>query len=41
MISKQVLRELINQKLKDADVLIDKRRYATAVYIADTLLSWP
>ena len=34
MISKRILRELIDQKLKDADALIAKRRYATAIYIA-------
>ncbi len=34
MISKKDLRELINQKLKDADILISNRRYSTAFYIA-------
>lgn len=34
MISKLHLRELIKQRLRDADVLIGKRRYATSVYIA-------
>jgi len=34
MISNKTLRELIDQKLKDADVLITKRRYATAIYIS-------
>ncbi len=33
MISKLHLRELINQRLRDADVLISKRRYATAIYM--------
>lgn len=34
MISKKTLRELVDQKLKDADVLIANRRYASAIYIA-------
>lgn len=34
MISKKILRELVDQKLKDADVLIANRRYASAIYIA-------
>jgi hypothetical protein len=34
MISKKTLKELIDQKLKDADVLVANRRYATAIYIA-------
>ena len=34
MISKQNIRELINQKLKDSDALISKRRYGTAFYIS-------
>lgn len=34
MIPKTTLRELINQKLKDADVLIANRRYPAAIYIA-------
>ncbi len=34
MISKRILKELIEQKVQDADVLIANRRYATAVYIA-------
>ncbi|MGV3528663.1 MAG: hypothetical protein ACO1OO_07205 [Flavisolibacter sp.] len=33
MIAKKALRELVDQKLKDADVLIANRRYATAIYI--------
>lgn len=34
MISKKILRELVDQKLKDAEVLIANQRYASAVYIA-------
>ena len=34
MISKKNLRELVGQKLKDADILIANRRYASAIYIA-------
>lgn len=34
MISKKILRELVDQKLKDAEVLIDNRRYASAIYMA-------
>jgi hypothetical protein len=34
MISKKILRELVDQKLKDADILIANRRYASAIYIA-------
>ena len=34
MISNNTLKELIEQKLKDADVLFANRRYAGAVYIA-------
>lgn len=34
MIAKKTLRELVDQKLKDAEVLIANRRYATAVYMA-------
>jgi hypothetical protein len=34
MISKNALRELVAQRLKDADVLADNRRYASAVYMA-------
>lgn len=34
MISKKTLRELIHQKLKDAEVLIANRRYASAIYMA-------
>jgi hypothetical protein len=34
MISKNILRELISEKLKDSDILIDNRRYASAVYMA-------
>lgn len=34
MISKKILRELVYQKLKDADILIANRRYASAIYIA-------
>jgi hypothetical protein len=34
MISKKDLRELVNQKLKDANALMAKKRYATAIYIA-------
>ncbi len=33
MISKNTLKELIDQKLKDADVLVANRRYAGAIYI--------
>jgi hypothetical protein len=33
MISKKVLRELVDQKLKDADILVANRRYASAIYI--------
>ncbi len=34
MIPKKILRELVNQKLKDAEVLTSNRRYSTAFYIA-------
>lgn len=34
MISKKDLRELVDQKLKDANILITNRRYASAIYIA-------
>ncbi len=34
MIPKKVLKELVNQKLRDADVLLSNRRYPTAFYIA-------
>lgn len=34
MISKQNIRELINQRLKDSDALISKRRYNAALYIS-------
>lgn len=34
MISKKEIRELINLRLKDADALITKRRYSTAIYIS-------
>lgn len=34
MISKKTLRELVDQKLKDADVLIANRRYTSAIYMA-------
>jgi hypothetical protein len=34
MIYKKILRELVKQKLKDADILITNRRYASAIYIA-------
>lgn len=34
MITKDTLGELIAQKLKDTDVLVANRRYATAIYIA-------
>jgi HEPN domain-containing protein len=34
MIAKKTLRELVDQKLKDADVLIKNRRYAAAIYLA-------
>ena len=34
MISKKILRELIEQKLSDADILIANRRYASAIYIS-------
>ncbi len=34
MIPKKILSELIDQRLKDADVLVANKRYATAVYIA-------
>jgi hypothetical protein len=34
MISKKALRELIDQKLKDAEVLIANRRYSAAVYMS-------
>lgn len=34
MIPKKVLRELVNQKLKDTEILILNRRYASAFYIA-------
>lgn len=34
MIPNKVLRELIKQKLKDADALLSKRRYSTAFYIS-------
>ncbi len=34
MIDKKILRILIGQKLKDADVLIANKRYPTAVYLA-------
>jgi hypothetical protein len=34
MISKKTLRELVDQKPKDAEVLIANRRYASAVYMA-------
>jgi hypothetical protein len=33
MISKKVLRELVDQKLKDADIVVANRRYASAIYI--------
>lgn len=33
MISKKTLRELVDQKLKDADILLANRRYAAATYI--------
>ncbi len=33
MISIKTLRELIDQKLKDAEALINKKRYSTAIYI--------
>lgn len=33
MISKRDLRKLVDQKLKDADALMAKKRYATAIYI--------
>ena len=33
MISKKDLKELVNLRLKDADVLIENRRYNTAFYI--------
>ena len=33
MIAKKTLKALVNQKLKDADVLAANRRYAAAVYI--------
>jgi hypothetical protein len=34
MISRKTLRELVDQKLKDAEVLIANRRYASAMYMA-------
>lgn len=34
MILKNTLRELVDQKLKDADVLIANRRYSAAIYIS-------
>ena len=34
MISKKTLLELVDQKLKDAEVLIANRRYASAIYMA-------
>lgn len=34
MISKKTLSELVDQKLKDAEVLITNRRYASAIYMA-------
>jgi HEPN domain-containing protein len=34
MISKEALRELVKQKLKDADVLLANRRYAAAIYMS-------
>jgi hypothetical protein len=34
MIARKTLKELINQKLKDADILIANRRYPAAVYMA-------
>lgn len=34
MIDKKILRILITQKLKDADVLIASNRYSSAVYLA-------
>lgn len=34
MIAKKILRELINEKLKDADALLSKRRYGSALYIS-------
>lgn len=34
MISKKVLRELVDQKLMDANVLIASRRYSSAIYMA-------
>lgn len=34
MISKKTLRELVDQKLKDAEVLTANKRYASAIYMA-------
>lgn len=34
MISRKILRELIDHKLKDADILFVNRRYASAIYMA-------
>lgn len=34
MISRKTLRELINHKLRDADILLANRRYAAAIYLA-------
>lgn len=34
MISKSHLRELIDQRLKDAEALFSKRRYSSAIYMA-------
>jgi len=40
MIDKKVLRVLIGQKLKDADVLVANSRYSSAVYLAGYALEW-
>lgn len=38
MISRKTLRELVDQKLKDADILFVNRRYDSAIYISGYVL---